>query len=164
MGVADPGSGEPWEWRTLGVVYPGTGELWEWRTLGLVYPGTGEPWEWRTLGVASRHPIHSPFHPGIYSSIYPYICQLVQCPFTHTSPHTPIHIHSPIYPSIHPLSHPSVYLYFHVSPIYTPAFLFRSCYRVLLLNKSHFRHKNKGVQFVSMREIPSPLVPRFVQR
>jgi len=42
-------------WGTLGVANLGSGEPWEWRTLGVVYPGSGEPWEWRTLGVASRH-------------------------------------------------------------------------------------------------------------
>jgi len=40
MGVADPGSGEPWEWWTLGVANP----------------GSGGPWEWWTLGVANRNP------------------------------------------------------------------------------------------------------------
>src|SRR6218665_3578815 len=30
--MAHPGSGEPWEWRTLGVVNPGSVGPWEWRT------------------------------------------------------------------------------------------------------------------------------------
>src|SRR6218665_3391375 len=48
-----PGSGGPWEWRTLGVANPGSDEPWEWRTLGVVNPGSGEPWEWCILGVAN---------------------------------------------------------------------------------------------------------------
>jgi len=52
LGVANPGSGEPWEWRTLGVVNPGSRGLWEWRTLGVANPGSGEPWEWCILGMA----------------------------------------------------------------------------------------------------------------
>ena len=35
--MRDPGSGGPWEWRTLGVVDPGSGGPW-----------SGGPWEWRT--------------------------------------------------------------------------------------------------------------------
>src|SRR6218665_1676699 len=42
--MAHPGSGEPWEWRTLGVV-----DRW---TLGVADPGSSKSWEWRTLGVA----------------------------------------------------------------------------------------------------------------
>src|SRR6218665_1396824 len=38
MGVADPGSGGPREWRALGVVDPGIGGPWEWRTLGVADP------------------------------------------------------------------------------------------------------------------------------
>jgi len=36
--MAHPGSGGPWEWRTLGVVDPGGGGPWEWRTLGVADP------------------------------------------------------------------------------------------------------------------------------
>src|SRR6218665_3940438 len=36
--VADPGSGDPWEWRTLGGATPGSGEPWEWRNLGVADP------------------------------------------------------------------------------------------------------------------------------
>src|SRR6218665_3007114 len=56
--MAHPGSGGPWEWRTLEVVYPGSsgpgsGGPWEWWTLGVVDPGSGGPWEWRTLTPAT---------------------------------------------------------------------------------------------------------------
>ena len=53
LGVADPRSGESWEWRTLGVANPGSGEPLEWWTLGVANPGSVEPWEWRTLGVVN---------------------------------------------------------------------------------------------------------------
>ena len=38
---AYPGSGGPWEWRTLGVADPGIGGPWKWRTLGVADPGSG---------------------------------------------------------------------------------------------------------------------------
>jgi len=37
------------------VVNPGSGEPWEWWTLGVVYPGSGEPWEWRAVTIQSHH-------------------------------------------------------------------------------------------------------------
>jgi len=43
MGVADLGSGKPWEWRTLGVADPESGVSWELRTLGVANRRSGEP-------------------------------------------------------------------------------------------------------------------------
>ena len=31
--MAHPGSGGPWEWRTLGMVEVGSGGPWEWRAV-----------------------------------------------------------------------------------------------------------------------------------
>ena len=41
--MAHPGSGGPWEWRTLGVADPGSSKSWEWQTLGVADPGSGGP-------------------------------------------------------------------------------------------------------------------------
>src|SRR6218665_415784 len=50
--MAHPGSGGPWEWRTLGVADPGSGGPWQWRPLGVADPGSDGSWKWRTLVVA----------------------------------------------------------------------------------------------------------------
>src|SRR6218665_3758895 len=55
--MADPGSGGPWESRTLGVAVPGSGGPWEWRPVGVVDRGSGGPWDWRTLGLADPNPL-----------------------------------------------------------------------------------------------------------
>src|SRR6218665_3208103 len=41
--MADPGSGGPWEQRTLGVADPGSSGPWEWRTLLVADPGSSGP-------------------------------------------------------------------------------------------------------------------------
>jgi len=39
--------------------HPGSGGPWEWRTLGVVDPGSGGPWEWRAVTRKYRHRICS---------------------------------------------------------------------------------------------------------
>src|SRR6218665_3059512 len=79
--MRDPGSGGPWNWRTLGVANPGSGGPWEWRTLGVANPGSGSnpgsagPLEWRTA-TSDRGTNHLRYG-TVLLNIKTHICQVI---------------------------------------------------------------------------------------